>query len=425
MCEANGCDPGLVCASGYCVEDSNATSEVTLYDGPDDADHGERDRDRHDRSHGRLDDHRDPAVRRRPGRPQQCPETAPYRLAEGVCADCSGLTSCADVDAAKPACDAASALCVECTEADASVCGGNTPVCDLDANACSSCVAHEQCPSGACNIATGACFEDSLWVDRQATCGGDGSEENPFCEIQDAIATIGTDTPTLVRVRPGPSAYGDSRSTSAATASWRSSARAGRPRSTSTSTRCSSTTTPASTSRTCASSAARCRPATAWCASTPRCGPTRSSSRRVSRWRSTRSAAPCRSGAPRLYATRGGGIKVEKGTTRIENTFVTSNGGNFSAVRRRPYVVSGELDVVYATIIGNNSDGTADSLHCDDPGSRRPAQRRAVRPGRRGPGHLRQHLLGDSIVDSNLLAGRGVTVEVSALSAWFKGRRER
>ena len=55
-----------------------------------------------------------------PGVSQQCPETAPYCLAEGVCADCSGLTSCADIDAATPACDAASGLCVECTEADAS-----------------------------------------------------------------------------------------------------------------------------------------------------------------------------------------------------------------------------------------------------------------------------------------------------------------
>lgn len=418
VCEANGCDPGLVCASGYCVEDSNVTSEVTLTTGPTTPTTATETETGTTDDTGASMTTETPQCDDGPGVSQQCPETAPYCLAEGVCADCSGLTSCADVDAAKPACDAASGLCVECTEADASACSGNTPVCDTGANACSSCVAHEQCPSGACNIATGACFEDSLWVDRQATCGGDGSEENPFCEIQDAVATIGTDTPTLVRVKPGPSAY----KTKIDVGSNRIVAIVGEGGAPAIDVDVDALLVNDDArvylkdlrfvgSSMSAGNGLVCLNAEVWTDAVE--------------FSSRESVAIDAIGCTlqirrsRLYANPGGGIKVDKGTTRIENTFITSNGGNFSQYAGI-HVVTGELEVVYATIIGNNSDATADSLHCGDPGP--VSLRNVVLFGQSQATSVSCDgaTASDSIVDSTLLSGSNVTVEVSALSAWFK-----
>ncbi|SFD58390.1 hypothetical protein SAMN02745121_00735 [Nannocystis exedens] len=292
-------------------------------------------------------------------------------------------------------------------------------MCDPAANACTSCVAHEQCPSGACNIATGACFEDALWVDRQAACDGDGSEEAPFCEIQDAIATIPTDTPTIVRVRSGPTTY----KTKIDVGSNLIVAIAGEG---------GSATIDVDVDALLVNDDARvylkdlrfvgssmsagnglvCLNAEVW-------------TDRVE-FSSRESVAVDAIGCTlqirrsRLYANPGGGIKVDKGKARIENSFVTSNGGNFSQYGGVHVVSGGELDIVYSTIIGNNSDATADSLHCADPGP--VTLRNVVLFGQSQATSVSCDgaTASDSLVDSNLLAGRNVTVEVSAQSAWFK-----
>lgn len=130
-----------------------------------------------------------------------------YCTAEGVCLGCSAI-SCADVSAevgeAVPVCDLLSEVCVECTTEDASACEGQTPVCAASSNECVPCAEHDECDSGACNLFSGACFPDNaLWVDKSAPCNGaDGSESKPYCEIQDAVATVGKNDPTVVWVIP-------------------------------------------------------------------------------------------------------------------------------------------------------------------------------------------------------------------------------
>ncbi|MDC0719487.1 right-handed parallel beta-helix repeat-containing protein [Nannocystis bainbridge] len=417
VCEANGCDPGLVCASGFCVEDGSGSSEATLTTSTSsptsatETDPGTTD------PTGPTVTTETPQCDDGPGVSQQCPETAPYCLAEGVCADCSGLTSCADIDAGAPACDAASGLCVECTEADASACGGNTPVCDAADNTCAACTDHEQCPSGACNIATGACFEDALWVDGQADCGGDGSEDAPFCEIQDAIAVIGTGKPTVVHVKPGPSyktkidvgsnlvvaIVGDGPSPAIdvdvdallvnddARVYLKDLRFIGSSMS--------------------AGNALVCLNAEVWA------DKVEFSSRESVAIDTIGCALQIR--RSRVYANQGGGIRIDKGQTRIENSFITSNGGNF-AQYGGIHVVTGDLDVVYSSIIGNNSDANADSLHCNDPGTIR--LRNVVLFGQSQLTSVTCDgaTVSDSLVDSSVLAGRNVTVEGAAQSAWFE-----
>ncbi|MBZ5716058.1 hypothetical protein [Nannocystis pusilla] len=421
VCEANGCDPGLVCASGYCVEGSEATTDVTITStSATPTSVSETEPDTTEPTEGSMTTEA-PQCNDGPGMSQTCPDPTPYCLAEGVCSGCAGLTSCADIDVSTPACDADSGLCVECTADDASACGGNTPVCDAAANACTKCVDHEQCPSGACNIATGACFEDALWVDRKAaSCDGDGTQEAPFCEIQDAIEVIPTDTPTLVRVVPGPTAYKakiDVGSNVIAAIVGEGGA----------------ATIDVDVDALLVNDDARvylkdlrfvgtsmsagngvvCLNAEVWTDSVD--------------FSSRESVAIDAIGCTlqlrrsRVYANPGGGIKVDKGTTRIENTFVTSNGSNFSQYGGIHVVSGGELNIVYATIVGNNSDATADSLHCLDPGT--VTLRNAVLFGQSQATSVSCDgaVASDSIVDSTLLAGDNVTVEVSAQSSWFTG----
>jgi hypothetical protein len=66
-------------------------------------------------------------------------------------------------------------------------------VCRADTGACSPCLEHDECPSGACRIATGECFADEnrLWVDASADCAAaTGTELAPFCTPEEAFAIV-------------------------------------------------------------------------------------------------------------------------------------------------------------------------------------------------------------------------------------------
>jgi hypothetical protein len=96
---------------------------------------------------------------------------------------------------------------VQCSGADASACGGVTPICDAATATCTACTAHAQCDGSACELATGACFAKVLHVDRGSPCDGDGSVDKPFCEINDAVTKVGPDDPTAILVQPNTMPY--------------------------------------------------------------------------------------------------------------------------------------------------------------------------------------------------------------------------
>lgn len=90
-----------------------------------------------------------------------CGADTPYCVG-GQCVDCTGLASCADVDAAAPACDEGSGLCAECSASDASACVATKSVC-VD-NACVPCTENTQCESQVCLIDSGECLFSEVEV---------------------------------------------------------------------------------------------------------------------------------------------------------------------------------------------------------------------------------------------------------------------
>jgi hypothetical protein len=96
---------------------------------------------------------------------RECSDRGTPICEDEVCVACTdaadGDAACASKDAGSPACGSDGA-CVECTDGNPSACAGETPVCDVAGSTCVGCTYHEQCagePLGACDMATGACFE--------------------------------------------------------------------------------------------------------------------------------------------------------------------------------------------------------------------------------------------------------------------------
>lgn len=133
----------------------------------------------------------------------------PYCVAMDDCGDCQDLQAktCADIDPSTPACPASGGLCVECTADNLKACGPSQ-VCNQYLNDCGACFEHEQCMSGACDLAEGTCFSASaLWVDNSEPCPNpDGTEANPFCEIAEAIASKPGQN-LVIRVKKGSGPY--------------------------------------------------------------------------------------------------------------------------------------------------------------------------------------------------------------------------
>ncbi len=203
------CGPGLVCASNQCIGDpsvttSGPTTSPPTTTGPttdsETAGTTTMGTDTVGTTEGTECDPQQGLVNEACGEGLYCDP-------EGACLGCSAI-SCADVSAELgaevPVCDLDSEVCVECTGDDASACEGTAPVCAASSNTCVACTEHDQCESGACNLFSGACFpNNALWVDKSASCNGaNGSEGSPYCEIQDAVATVGKNEPTIVWVVP-------------------------------------------------------------------------------------------------------------------------------------------------------------------------------------------------------------------------------
>lgn len=92
---------------------------------------------------------------------EDCGEAAaPFCGPSGVCVACDQIAdadgACVGLDPAVPVC--VNGECAECTTTELDACGGYTPVCDDDSNACVACSDHDQCGEAACNFYTGACL---------------------------------------------------------------------------------------------------------------------------------------------------------------------------------------------------------------------------------------------------------------------------
>ena len=119
--------------------------------------------------------------------------SAPFCL-DGSCVGCVDLEpdGCAAIDPAQPTC--------------------------LASGACGVCAAHGDCGSGACRFATGECIsaESTIRVDVGADCGaGDGSEASPFCTLLEATQLIGSQPPGAWAIFLAPGTYNASVSATA------------------------------------------------------------------------------------------------------------------------------------------------------------------------------------------------------------------
>ncbi len=117
-----------------------------------------------------------------------CPNATPYCSA-GTCVDCTGLT-CADVDDDTPVCGD-DGRCVECTDADVSVCETTQTAC-VDSE-CVVCTDNEQCPSGICQ-SDGECLLEAVSV-RGVAYDFSTLEQTPLPEVTVQITNV-IDAPT-------------------------------------------------------------------------------------------------------------------------------------------------------------------------------------------------------------------------------------
>jgi|GEM_PF-1320005 len=138
--------------------------------------------------------------------------SAPFCV-QGVCADCmtaGGDAFCGGLSAETPACDVAAGTCIPCYAAKTPVCGAASPICDDDLGACMPCTSHDECAGTACHLSPedpllGSCFaeDEVVWVDITASCPGDGSEDNPLCDLQDTLDALGDDDQRVINLVGG------------------------------------------------------------------------------------------------------------------------------------------------------------------------------------------------------------------------------
>ncbi len=143
-------------------------------------------------------------------------ETRPFCF-ESACVGCEGAGGdefCGALDSLAPACDLSGGGCVPCGDAGRPICLDATPVCD-DGGSCLACTAHEQCSQSACHLGPddpllGHCFapEEVWWIDADAPCPGQGTEEEPYCSLQDTAAMVVPGDARVLRVLGG-SAYAE------------------------------------------------------------------------------------------------------------------------------------------------------------------------------------------------------------------------
>lgn len=119
---------------------------------------------------------------------EECTDAgAPFCGVTGECGTCEGTKdpdgACAEADPLHPLC--VGGTCVACTPENPAACDQQLLLCDEDTNACVPCSAHEECGSGACEIAVGTCFPPDTVVH----VDGDGGQDFP--SVAAAVTSIG------------------------------------------------------------------------------------------------------------------------------------------------------------------------------------------------------------------------------------------
>jgi len=134
-----------------------------------------------------------------------CPEDAPFCV-DKECARCGKgeFTSCATAEGAPGTVCSSDGNCVECSAEDATACGGDTPICNTEANVCTACTSHDQCAGNAgCHLFEGSCLpSDAVFmVDVDAAMCDQAGQ--PYCSISGALADAGVGTQATIRVAGG------------------------------------------------------------------------------------------------------------------------------------------------------------------------------------------------------------------------------
>lgn len=197
--DGGGCNPGLVCSAQQTCVDDTATTTVDPVTGSTSGTTTEEPETLSS----------DPATTE-PGTEcdpdlgalnPDCVDhpNGPYCSESGVCGGCTVLPAeagCDSVAPGKPVCNGDDGQCVACTADDDSQCGGDTPACNPDLNECVGCFEHSHCPTTACNLALGECFDPNnvLYVQYSAAkenCVtqpmGGGTEDSPYCNANLAV----------------------------------------------------------------------------------------------------------------------------------------------------------------------------------------------------------------------------------------------
>jgi hypothetical protein len=124
-----------------------------------------------------------------------CPLSAPVCGAETrMCTACLGDDDCADrPDATR--CLVEEGACIQCLGAEE--CGGDTPVCDD--HVCRPCRAHDECASDACDVESGACFDedDVIYLEEGGATSGTCTRANPCATFALGLAVVSASRQTI------------------------------------------------------------------------------------------------------------------------------------------------------------------------------------------------------------------------------------
>jgi hypothetical protein len=122
---------------------------------------------------------------------------APFCAPDGECVGCDAMpqadAACTGRDETKPLC--VDGECVQCSAANAGECDATLQVCDSETHACTGCAAHEQCRSGACELAEGRCFPLDVAV---LDVHGDGGAGYPNVGV--AVADVDDGARAIIRL---------------------------------------------------------------------------------------------------------------------------------------------------------------------------------------------------------------------------------
>ncbi len=420
--EGDSCEPGLLCASMRCVDDgmmsTSGTGQVTTTDPTTMPMTMSGMETSGDTSSGTDDTGGSKCEPADGSANEACDDPAkPYCSADGACVGCTEI-DCAEASPATPACGAAG-LCVECTQAATDACAGTRPICDVEASACIGCSAHGQCDSGACDLATGACFTATLYVDRASPCQGDGSPAMPFCEIADAVAEVNANTPTVVRVKPSASPYTKkvdigSNLKVAIMRDGAGTARLAVDNADSMQVNEGATAylQNLQISQGTVHKGIFCFNGTVWL----------ERSQIIERKGLAIDGTECqvKLHQSRLYLNLAGGIRLNGGSLSLINSYIVTNGGAFSAVAGISLTNKASLEAVYATIANNDGAGElGDSLKCVGDGS--VTLRNSVLFGRTATSSVdcSKATASTSVFDAPGLMGAGNKIIKDLDPAWF------